>query len=84
LVETLESAVETGKLSKKLLRELAQKFGLEATQEAAAACIHDKEECAEAMRREAAIVERHMGFLFSDEFAKKIGAWPRPAGYTEA
>ena len=65
LIERLGCAVETSSLSNKLLRELAQKFGLEATQKAAAGEIADLEFHENAIRKQLKGLRKHMGILFS-------------------
>ena len=77
LILTLERAVESGSVSKKLLLELVKEFGLKDTQDlvlARTTALYDR---AEAMHEqvEAGLV------LFTDEFAKETGNWPRPADY---
>jgi hypothetical protein len=79
LILTLERAVESGSLSEELFRELTEQFGLEAAQELVCSRSDAFEERAEALRD-----QRDKGLvIFSDEFAKKVGAWPRWPGYFE-
>jgi hypothetical protein len=63
LVETLESAVECGTLSAKLLRELAQKFGLKATKKAVAACVRDLKNLRDDVERKLRAIDKHTGVL---------------------
>ena len=77
LIVTLERTIESGSLPEKLLRELTKEFGLEATQNLVLERISTFEERAEAVGK-----QRDEGLvLFSDEFAKETGNWPRPADY---
>jgi hypothetical protein len=63
-------AIESDSLSKGMLRELAQKYGLEATQEAVVACSTALEkECELKLRT----LDKCMGVLFSPKTAKKLG-----------
>jgi hypothetical protein len=80
LIVALEHTIESDSLSEKLFRDLTEQFGLEATQELVIARINAFEERAEAVGN-----QRDKGLvLFSDEFAKETGNWPRPADYFEA
>ena len=72
--KAIARAVDAGSLSKDKLVELARKFGLEATQEAAATL-----ESALVKRQET--LSKHIDVLFRDKTAKALGEWPRPADY---
>jgi len=74
--KAIARAVDAGSLSKDKLVELARKFGLEATQEAAATL-----ESALVKRQET--LSKHIDVLFRDKTAKALGEWPRPTDYYE-
>lgn len=63
LVETMESAVERGTLSGKLLRELAQKFGLKATKKAVAACVRDLQNLRNDVERQLKAIDKQTAVL---------------------
>ena len=63
LLDTLEMALDRGTLSAKLLRELAQKFGLEATKKAIAACVRDLENLRDDVERQLRAIDKHAGVL---------------------
>ena len=75
LLEALQDAVNSGSLSKDLLLKLTEQFGLEAAQE----LVYGRTEAFK--KRAKALHRRVRKVLFSDEFAKETGNWPRPAGY---
>ena len=84
LIVTLERAIESGSVSKKLLLELVEEFGLEDTQDLVGARTTVQWDRAEAMRLEVENGGGSVNMLFTDEFAKETGNWPRPAGYLES
>ena len=63
LLDTLEMALERGTLSGKLLRELAQKFGLKATKKAVAACVRDLENLRDGVLRQLKAIAKHAAVL---------------------
>ena len=75
LLVALQDAVNSGSLSKDLLLKLTEQFGLEAAQELVYGRTSALKERAKALHRQVRKV------LFSEEFAKESGNWPRPAGY---
>jgi hypothetical protein len=74
--KAIACALESGSLSKDKLVELARKFGLGATQEAAGSL-----DSTLAKRQET--LSKHIDVLFSDKTAKALGEWPRPADYRD-
>ena len=74
--KAIARALESGSLSKDRLIEFARKFGLEATQEAAATL-------EPALAKQQDTLAKHIGVLFLDKTAKALGEWPRPAGYDD-
>ena len=81
LLEALQDAVNSGSLSKDLLLKLTEQFGLEAAQELVCARTTALRERAEALRLEEENGSGSVHMLFTDEFAKETGNWPRPADY---
>ena len=68
---------------KKVLTVASKHFGLLTTQEAAVAHHSKLEQRQDDLKREARDLGHTMSFLFTEEFAKETGNWPRPAGYGE-
>jgi hypothetical protein len=82
LIVALQDAVNSGSLSKDLLLELTEQFGLEAAQELVLPRIEALKASAKALKASAKALHRRVRkVLFSDEFAKETGNWPRPASY---
>jgi hypothetical protein len=81
LIVTLERAIESGSVPKKLLLALVEKLGLDATQELVVGRITALWERAEALRLEVENGGGSVNMLFEDDFAKETGNWPRPASY---
>jgi len=76
-------ALESGTLAKDRLIELARKFGLDATQEAAATLESALIELARkfGLDERQELLSKRMDVLFRDKTAKALGEWPRPADY---